>query len=303
MLRDGWLLASVTFSASFILSLIVNRNIGIAFSAGAIGVLATFCGVIVVNAKQRLDKRRILTVLELEIREMQEWEIELYHSLSVMAAQQQRTEIQVNSLKRQLNQISAQTVEQQKYKNQIERELIILGEQRRKLEAEVREWETQLYHLEQQREELDLCVRSLAAEKHNTELILQSLRSEIENYESQNDELLYEQTYEDEFPILDILAEEVISPEIPDEWADFVAELTNSELEVLKAIVTDQNPSASIKKIAETYITMPELLIDAINQRALATIGDIIIDSATFPPTITEDDYLTKIEEILKFKY
>ena len=302
MLKNGWLLSTVAFIVSFMLSLLVNRDIGKAFVTGAIAVPAAFGGAFVVNGVERMQHRRVLTVLEMEIEEMQEWQVELYHSLSVMAAQEQRTEIQVNNLKRQLNQISSQTSEQQRYQRQVERELIILTEQRQKLESDVRDWETQLYHLEQQREELDLSVRSLAAEKHNIELILNTLRNELQNLQIENEEEfaieLDAKEIDSIFTILDVEAEEVPN-ETSEEWVKFVAELTNSEREVLKAIVQAKNPSAAIKKIAETYITMPELLIDAINQRAIATIGDIIIEPGSVPPVITEEDYLTKIKEVL----
>lgn len=302
MLKNGWLLSTVAFIVSFILGLLVNRDISKAFVMGAIAVPAAFSGAFVVNGVERVQRRRILTVLEMEIQEMQEWQVELYHSLSVMAAQEQRTEIQLNNLKRQLNQINSQTSDGQKYKRQIERELITITEQRQKLESEVRYWETQLYHLEQQREELDLSVRSLSAEKHNLEKLLNSLRNELEDLQDRDGEEFESELDEEEidsiFTILDVEAEEVPN-EPPDEWVEFVTELTNSEREVLKAIVEAKNPSAAIKKIAETYITMPELLIDAINQRAIATLGDIIIEPGSTPPAIAEDDYLTKIKEVL----
>ncbi|MBD3557829.1 hypothetical protein H6S82_03025, partial [Planktothrix sp. FACHB-1355] len=75
-----------------------------------------------------------------------------------------------------------------------------------------------------------------------------------------------------------------------------------SELQVLKAIVELENPNAEIKKIAESYITMPELLIDAINERAIATIGDIIIEQGSLFPVIPETEYLANIRVILKPK-
>ena len=40
--------------------------------------------------------------------------------------------------------------------------------------------------------------------------------------------------------------------------------------------------------------------MDGINQQAIATIGDIIIEPGSNPPVIAEDEYLTKIKQILK---
>jgi len=63
--------------------------------------------------------------------------------------------------------------------------------------------------------------------------------------------------------------------------------LPKYELEVL-ALAEQVN--VRNQKIAEANITMPELLIDFINQRSLDTIGDLIIEpgNESFPPKIPE---------------
>ncbi|MCL1467664.1 tellurite resistance TerB C-terminal domain-containing protein [Argonema galeatum] len=286
MLRNRWLLGSVAFIVSFGLSLLLLRDIKAASIAAAIAVPATFCGAIAVNGKQRMQHKRIRTGLEMEIRQLEKWGIQLYDHLTAMIAEQQRTEIHINFLKRQLNQLYVQTAEQQKYKHQLTQELIALGEQKRLLEAEMHHWETEVYHLEQQKEELDLSLRSLLSEKHNAEAELQQLQLQI----TENNQRSQIEINDDTSAI------------IPDEWTEFIAQLTNSELQVLKAIVYLENPNPEIKKIAESYITMPELLIDGINERAIATIGDIIIEPGSVSPLIAEAEYLTNIKEILKFK-
>ncbi|MCL1473089.1 tellurite resistance TerB C-terminal domain-containing protein [Argonema antarcticum] len=286
MLRNRWLLGSVAFIVSFGLSLLLIRDIKAASIAAAIAVPATFCGAIAVNGKQRMQHKRIRTGLEMEIRQLEKWGIQLYDHLTAMVAEQQRTEIHINFLKRQLNQLYVQTAEQQKYKHQLTQELIALEEQKRLLSADAHHWETEVYHLEQQKEELDLCLRSLLSEKHNAEAEIQQLQLKITENNQKSQIKINDDT----------------SAIIPDEWTEFVAQLTNSELQVLKAIVYLENPNPEIKKIAESYITMPELLIDGINERAIATIGDIIIEPGSVSPLIAEAEYLTNIKEILKFK-
>ncbi|MFB2922455.1 tellurite resistance TerB C-terminal domain-containing protein [Aerosakkonema funiforme] len=287
MLKNRWLLVSVAFCVSFVLSLLLSQGIKAAFLAALIAVPASYCGTIAVNWQQRIRRKRVVTALEVEIRQLENWGVQLYDYLELMAAEQERTEIQISFLKRQLNQLYVQTGEQQKYKQQLDRELVSLSEQRRLLEEEVHQWETQLYHLEQQKEELDLSLRSLLAEKHKIESDIQHLQ--VQTVEPQIETT---QTETDAEP----------SATIPDEWTEFVAQLTNSELQVLKAIVELENPNAEIKKIAESYITMPELLIDAINERAIATIGDIIIEQGSLFPVISETEYLANMREILKLK-
>ncbi len=67
--------------------------------------------------------------------------------------------------------------------------------------------------------------------------------------------------------------------DLPDEWMEFLSQLPEYELEVLRAVVEIPQPGAIIKHIAEENLTMPELLIDSINERAIETIGDLVIDA------------------------
>ncbi len=68
--------------------------------------------------------------------------------------------------------------------------------------------------------------------------------------------------------------------EFPEEWTVLMRQLPEYEFQVLKAIAEQANPAPVIKQIAEANLTMPELLIDGINERALDTIGDLILTSA-----------------------
>jgi len=98
-------------------------------------------------------------------------------------------------------------------------------------------------------------------------------------------------------------ADEKQIEKLPNEWNEFMMRLPKYELQVLKAVVEQNNTSAKIKNIAEENITMPELLIDMLNKRALNIIGDLIIEPGygSSPPVITED-YLTNVKNLLKLK-
>ncbi|MGA7933695.1 MAG: tellurite resistance TerB C-terminal domain-containing protein, partial [Kovacikia sp.] len=61
--------------------------------------------------------------------------------------------------------------------------------------------------------------------------------------------------------------------DLPPEWTEFMVQLPEYELQVLKAIMEQNNPAGVIKKIAEDNLTMPEALIDSINEQALESIG------------------------------
>jgi hypothetical protein len=68
---------------------------------------------------------------------------------------------------------------------------------------------------------------------------------------------------------------------------------------VLRAIAEQDNATATIKSIAEENVTMPELLIESINGRALETLGDLIIEPGSNPPIISDEEHLTILQQLL----
>lgn len=75
--------------------------------------------------------------------------------------------------------------------------------------------------------------------------------------------------------------EPIDSETLPQQWSKFIQNLPEYEIQVLKAIVEPDNPNPAIKKIALSNITMPNLLIDSINERANDIIGELIIETGT----------------------
>jgi phage shock protein A len=91
------------------------------------------------------------------------------------------------------------------------------------------------------------------------------------------------------------------SNELPNEWTEFMVQSPEYELQVLKVIVEQNNPAVMLKHIAEENLTMPELLIDSINERALETIGDLLIDaSAGAKAAVIVRDHLKTVKKLLK---
>lgn len=70
-------------------------------------------------------------------------------------------------------------------------------------------------------------------------------------------------------------------PILPAEWTEFLVQLSDCEFQALKAIATQEKPVPQLKQIAEAHLTMPELLIDAINERSLDMVGDMIVAPGT----------------------
>jgi len=377
MVKNRWILGSVSFSVSFCLSLLINQNLGKAFLTGLITVPATFCAVFTINRRQVTYQKFNLKTIHNKTRQLQKWEQRLRQSLSTLAASEKRSEANLNHLENELSKLSLQTTEQRQYKQQLSQELVTLSEQIRQLEAEANYWQSQIHRLEQSKGERDLSVRSLKVEKHKAESDLnalqsqrQQLQAEIAEKQVQRQQLDQDLTalkrlkpqLETEFLSLKtsiqeleqrklqlnqslsvIIAEtqtveaklnslrshplqsqeskpknqakESVSSQpsqrqrvataqstekFADEWLDFAAQLSQLELQILNAIAYQDNPNAALKRIAEENITMPELLIAAINEVALETLGDLIIEPGSVPPIISDTEYLTNVQKMLK---
>lgn len=58
---------------------------------------------------------------------------------------------------------------------------------------------------------------------------------------------------------------------------------------ILNALYTQTDSAAVLKREAQAAHTLPSLLIETINERALESIGDLIVDTMTNPPHILDD--------------
>ena len=59
----------------------------------------------------------------------------------------------------------------------------------------------------------------------------------------------------------------------------------------MRVLVEDTDPSNAVTEIARENGTMPEVLIDSINEAALDAVGDIIIDTSATPIAVEEEDF------------
>lgn len=84
---------------------------------------------------------------------------------------------------------------------------------------------------------------------------------------------------------------------LPDNWIELKIKLDKINIETLKALLNKETVNEEIKKIAFDNLTMPQLLLDNINELALETVGDIIIDTSREIPFIEDEDidYVNKI--------
>jgi chromosome segregation ATPase len=253
-------------------------------------------------------------VLQTKLQELEQKEAELNKSLSATLSAKQRAELGLKTTQAQLNQFQAQLAEHQSQKAELTKEVNALFAQRQQLEIQVTTLQPKVKELEKYRSELTQFLESAEPKRQQVEGSSKSLQGAIENLQSQISSLQSE-LGQLEHQILDRRQQkELLDFELstmrrelePDadsqptsEWVDFINQLPQSELEALSAIVTQPNPNAILKQIAEMNLTMPELLIDSLNERAIETVGDLIIETTANAPTVAPE-YLDIIKALLQ---
>ncbi|WP_414572921.1 tellurite resistance TerB C-terminal domain-containing protein [Nostoc sp. CCY 9925] len=245
--------------------------------------------------KRRLESnchisRAEITQLQSQISELQQQKQEVESNLTLLGRLKPQLEEKLYELR-----IAIQELE---IKVNKENELLIAKiTERENIQAFLNTSQTQIATHKEELQQLQGQVSLLQEER---DLLQNQVWELLQQAETFNPELLVDDSKEDEielFPFTEIIESSVTrdSPEvntsedIPEEWANFLESLPGYELQVLKAIVEEDNTKATIKKIAEANITMPNLLIDSINERANDTIGELIIDSDSEIPEVYQE--------------
>jgi chromosome segregation ATPase len=249
--------------------------------------------------RYQLEEQGFILQTQLEVLERQK--AELNQSLLTATAEKQKTETSLNSLKAELKQLQAQVTDNQNQKTILEQEITNLKKQKRPLQSEVDNLQAQLQTLEAERAAINQSLGSLKVELGQLQGQVSSLSWERKQLQTgistpQKTQKMQSQA----IPFLEIQKKQS-KENLSAEWTALKTILTNDDIQIIKAIVEQNNPGATLKKIAEANITMPQLLIDAINERAIDTIGDFIIEpgSASIPPAIAEE-HLTNVKKMIE---
>lgn len=242
--------------------------------------------------------------LKTQIQNCEQRREKLYDSLQTIKAERQNVEDGFNFMLAKLKQLQVEVAERQYQKEELERNLAFTNKVKLQLEENLHNLRTQIQELEIQKLELNQSLPVLGQEKHATKVNLHLLQPQFPQLQG----YVIEKDHQEKVVKLSALsqqdqkeADEIV--EISAEWTEFLMRLPKYELQVLKAIAEQDNPKGMIKNIAEENITMPELLIDLINKRALNTIGDLIIEpgNESFYPKILEE-YLVNVKKVIKIK-
>lgn len=99
-------------------------------------------------------------------------------------------------------------------------------------------------------------------------------------------------------PLADNIIPEESAPNhhLPPDWLEFTYRLAEYQRAVLIAILEETDPRETINKIANMQVTMPAPMLDAINELADETIGDILIEAHTIPK-ISDESYIEWLQQ------
>jgi peptidoglycan hydrolase CwlO-like protein len=239
----------------------------------------------------------------------------LQKNLQKTLTAQQQAEESLNNRQAELHRLQSQITQQQTKQEELAQTVNHLTQQREKLDSDLNYLQTQVQELEQYRGSLTQFFASAEPKRRQVETGSQALqdaiaqlqnqitslhgelnqlegqildrRTEKEQLDSQLSSLKDQQRQLDPLPSPIEATSRTVpkprrtspkTPQIGGEWMDLMRAMTGSEFNALKAIAIEENPGPTLKRLSEENLTMPELLIDAINERALDTIGDIILE-------------------------
>ncbi|MDF5736828.1 MULTISPECIES: tellurite resistance TerB C-terminal domain-containing protein [unclassified Nostoc] len=254
--------------------------------------------------KRRLESncnvsRAEITQLQSQISELQKEKEEVESNLTLLGRLKPQLEERLYELRIAIQDLEVETTQ----KNQL---LIAKKTEIENIQAILNSSETQLAEQKAELQQMQGQVSLLQEERDSLQNQVWELLQQIETF---NPQPLSDNSQEDDielFPFSEMIESSAIidtsevdtSDNIPEEWTIFLENLPGYELQVLKAIVEDNNPKAAIKKLAEANITMPNLLIDSINERANDIIGELIINSDSESPEVYQE-HMTHVKKII----
>ncbi|WP_414518120.1 tellurite resistance TerB C-terminal domain-containing protein [Nostoc sp. PCC 9305] len=254
--------------------------------------------------KRRLESncnvsRAEITQLQSQISELQHEKQEVENNLTLLGRLKPQLEEKLYELRIAIQELEVETTQN----NQL---LVATKTERENIQAILDSSQTQLAEQKAELQQLQGQVSLLQEERDSLQNQVWELLQQVETL---NPEPFSDNFQEDDielFPFSEIIessgiidnSEVETSENISEEWTNFLENIPGYELQVLKAIVEQDNPNSAIKKIAEANITMPNLLIDSINERANDTIGELIINSDSESPKVYQE-HITDVKKMI----
>jgi myosin heavy subunit len=235
-------------------------------------------------------------------------------NLNVSKAEINQLQTQISELQQQKQELESNITLLERLKPQLEEKLYQMRIDIQQMEAEEKRHHQILSTQNLEKQTLEANLDELRQQIAQQQLELQQLQEQVSLLQDERDNLqsqvweLLQQTQvldsnnflqpeqekdADSFPFSELVepledtnSTTEIAEILPEDWVKFVEQLPNPEMQVLKAILEQENPYTVIKKIAEDNITMPNLLIDSLNERANNILGELIVDPGLERPEI-----------------
>ncbi|HBY77406.1 MAG TPA: hypothetical protein DEG47_10490, partial [Cyanobacteria bacterium UBA11148] len=141
------------------------------------------------------------------------------------------------------------------------------------LQTELEQIQSQVSAKQHQHEQLNQDLATLEQLKQQLELDYHDLQTQMQALQSQKSTISQVSVQTNEETIANILPTEWL------EWIEFIEYLNEDEKNALKAIL--DRDEAALKRIADAKLTMPQVLINSINNRALEAFNDILLVSSS----------------------
>lgn len=236
--------------------------------------------------------------LQAQVQSLEQHKGEIDQSVRSLKKLKHDAEAEFYLVETQLQDVRSQVTQLHIQKQELEDGVTLLNRLKPQLEEKSHQLQTQIQQLEKQQTASTEALNAISEQKDNTQIYLSLLNQELLEHQAKNDKI--KQELDRLIEQKQHLSSEKPTDKIPEEWQNFISHISQSEMQVIEAIMQQSDPSATIKKIAEDNITMPELLIDSINECALDTIGDLLIEpgSDTISLGIMEE-YLIQLNKII----
>jgi hypothetical protein len=236
--------------------------------------------------EQKQQKLNELSIIQEQISTLENQINQLNQVLSTKNAEVRKAETDLNLIKLEMRQLPDKIVELEKEKQALEQDLLNIQIQKSILLEEENQTRQSLAFFNLELIQLKAKTKPQNEQQASQQELL-SLREEKSKLEAEVNRLKRPKKSPSE-------------PSLPQEWLDFINQLPNYGIKVIEAIAEPSNSIPTLKTIAEENLAMPELLIDYINNCAMDTIGDRIIEPGTIstPPVITPE-YIALVNQAI----
>lgn len=242
--------------------------------------------------------------LQAEMEELERCRGELDQYISYVEAKKQELEAGSNPLQQALKQLQEQVTALQEELRQLESQVTIRRQDKETLEHQIKDrrqekesLEKQIAQLQAQKSSLPHQVnqaeaagsdsqRSSKSATHSQETSTGNGKSSASIAKTANPALQRPSTSN---------SGENPADALPDRWTEFMVQLSDYELQILRAIALESNPLRILNRIAEDNFTTVDELVESINQRSQEIIGDRVIKSRSGfgPPTLFREHQKT----------